>query len=144
MTEAADWPVDLTISGIFRDLDAMGHVNNAVYFTYMETARTNFFVKGLGLASPGELPVIVAEATCTYHSALTMGEQMLVQMGVGRIGQRSFDLEYRIASGDGRLVATARTVMVTYDYQSRRAIPIPSNLAELLEASLAPSTMLSP
>lgn len=141
MTEASEWPFELTESVIFRDLDAMGHVNNAVYFTYMETARTTFFVRRLGLATPRELPVIVAEATCTYHSALSMGEEVRVQMGVSRIGQRSFDLDYRMKAGDGRLVASARTAMVTYDYESARAIPIPKDLEELLEASPTPSAL---
>ncbi|UCG23848.1 MAG: acyl-CoA thioesterase [Chloroflexota bacterium] len=144
MNEPAEWPFEIAIRVIFRDLDAMGHVNNAVYFTYMETARTTFFVDGLRLAAPGDLPVTVAEATCTYHSALTMGEQVLVQMGVGRIGQRSFDLEYRMKAGNGRLVASAKTTMVTYDYSSGRAILVPANLHDLLNVSLAPSPLASP
>jgi len=143
MTEAAEWPFELTVGVIFRDLDAMGHVNNAVYFTYMETARTTFFVERPGLAAPGNLPVIVAEASCTYHSALVMGEKVLVQLGVGRIGRRSFDLEYRMTAGDGRLIASAGTAMVTYDYESGRAIPIPDDLMYLLEASPSPNALLA-
>lgn len=70
-----------------------------------------------------------------------MGEEVRVQMGVSRIGQRSFDLDYRMKAGDGRLVASARTAMVTYDYESGRAIPIPKDLEELLEASPTPSAL---
>ena len=139
MNNLDEWPFELTVGVIFRDLDAMGHVNNAVYFTYMETARTTFFVRRLGLDKPGELPVIVAEATCRYHSALTMDEKVLIQMGVGRIGRRSFDLEYQMKAGNGRLVATARTAMVTYDYESGRAVSIPANLQQLLEACPIPN-----
>ena len=144
MTQSAEWPFELTVEVIFRDLDAMGHVNNAVYFTYMETARTTFFVRRLELAKPGELPVIVAGATCTFHSALGMGEKVLIQLGVSRIGQRSFDLEYRMTAGDGRLVASAKTAMVTYDYDSGRAIRIPANLQDILKDSLSPSALLGP
>ncbi len=140
MTEASDWPFELSIAVIFRDIDAMGHVNNAVYFTYMETARTTFFVNRLRLAAPEDLPVIVAEATCTYLSPLRLGETLQIRMGVSRIGRRSFDLSYRMTSGSERLVARAKTAMVTYDYQRREAIPIPARLRTLLDNSLSPNT----
>ena len=143
MNDGDDWPFELTVSVIFRDLDVMGHVNNAVYFTYMETVRTTFFVRRLELDAPGELPVIVAEARCTYNSALAMDEIVVIQMGVSRIGRRSFDLDYRMKAGDGRLVATARTAMVTYDYKSGRTIPIPPHVMKLLETSRIPSTQIA-
>lgn len=135
MTDNTEWPFKLSTAVIFRDLDAMGHVNNAVYFTYMETARTTFFIERLRLTGPQELPVIVAEASCIYHSALRLGDDLTVKMGVSRIGRRSFDLSYQMVAGDGRLVAVAKTAMVAYDYQTGRSIPIPADLKKLLEAS---------
>lgn len=140
MTEANDWPFQLSVDVVFRDIDAMGHVNNAVYFTFMETARTTFFINRLRLADPQDLPVIVAEATCTYLAPLRLGETLQIQMGVSRIGRRSFDLSYRMTAGSDRLVARARTAMVTYDYQKGAAIPIPAQLRTLLDASLVPGT----
>jgi acyl-CoA thioester hydrolase len=136
MTESSNWPFQLDIDVIFRDIDAMGHVNNAVYFTFMETARTTFFINRLQLADPKDLPVIVAEATCTYLAPLRLGESLRIQLGVSRIGNRSFDLSYRMTAGDDNLVARAKTVMVTYDYEQRAAIPIPAQLKTLLDASL--------
>lgn len=135
MSQNKQWPFELNTTVIFRDLDAMGHVNNAVYFTYMETARTTFFIQRLQLAGPQDLPVIVAEATCTYHSALHLGEDVAVKLGVSKIGRRSFELSYQMVSGDGRLVAHAKTAMVSYDYLSGQSIPIPADLLALLEAS---------
>jgi acyl-CoA thioester hydrolase len=136
MIEASDWPFQLSVAVVFRDIDAMGHVNNAVYFTYMETARTTFFINRLRLADPQDLPVIVAEATCTYLSPLRLGDTLQIHLGVSRIGRRSFDLSYRMSAGDDRLVARAKTAMVAYDYQLRAAIPIPVQLKTLLDASL--------
>ena len=141
MNEQASWPFEIAIDVIFRDLDAMGHVNNAVYFTYMETARTNFFAQRLALTDPGVFPVIVARATCTYLSPLLMGETVRVRMGVSRIGRRSFEMAYLMSADDGRHVARAETAMVTYDYQLQQAIPIPESLRSILELSLSPPSV---
>jgi acyl-CoA thioester hydrolase len=124
------------IQVIFRDVDAMGHVNNAVYFTYLETARTQFFFQGLHLASLTQLPVILAEARCSYRSAAHFGETLVIGLGIDRIGNKSFDIVYQISAEDGRLVAEARTVMVTYDYEKEATIAIPFNLNKLLQSHL--------
>ncbi|MDX1616794.1 MAG: acyl-CoA thioesterase [Candidatus Promineifilaceae bacterium] len=127
---------ETSIQVIFRDVDAMGHVNNAVYFTYMETARTQFFAEQLVLKSLAELPLIVAEARCIYQSAARFNENLVVAISVPRIGTKSFDMRYQITGSDRRQVALGKTVMVTYDYGSRTTIPIPQKLRSLLEEHL--------
>ena len=114
----------------------MGHVNHAVYFTYLETARTRFFFQKLGMSSLHELPIILAEARCSYRSASRFGENLVVELGIDRIGGKSFDIAYRITAEDGRLVAEAKTVMVAYDYEKEEAILIPANLRKLLQSNL--------
>ena len=121
------------ITVIFRDVDAMGHVNNAVYFTYMETARTNFFMNELGLSTPGELPLIVAQASCTYRMAARFGDRLITTVFVSRIGIKSFDLDYRITTLKGDPIADGKTVMVTYDYISKVATKIPPALREVIQ-----------
>jgi acyl-CoA thioester hydrolase len=130
------FPFQTPIEVIFRDVDAMGHVNNAVYFTYLETARTRFFFQGLSIGSLGELPVILAEASCAYRSAARFAEKLVVGLGVSRIGSKSFELAYRITAEDGRLVADAKTVMVAYDYEKESTLQIPANLNKLLQSHL--------
>jgi acyl-CoA thioester hydrolase len=130
------YPFQINIEVIFRDVDAMGHVNNAVYFTYLETARTRFFFHKLGLPSLSELPLILAEATCSYKSPVRFNEKLTLGLGIGRIGHKSFDIVYHITAEDGRLVAQAKTVMVTYDYENNKAIPIPVHLNKLLQSHL--------
>lgn len=114
----------------------MGHVNNAVYFTYLETARTQFFFQKLGLTSLTGLPMILAEASCSYKSAVRFGEKLVVGLGIARIGNKSFDIVYRITAQDGRLAAEAKTVMVTYDYEKATTIVIPDNLKKVLQSHL--------
>lgn len=129
-------PARIDIDVRFRDVDAMGHVNNAVYFTYMEIARTQFFMRQLELQHPSELPVIVAEASCTFRSAVRFGEKLFIDLSVSRIGNKSFDLGYEIVAEDGRLVGQGQTVMVAYDYGLQQTIPLPDKLRTALETIL--------
>lgn len=118
-----------TLEVRWRDLDPLGHVNNAVYFTYLEHARTHY-LRELGLVSfksPEEVGIILAEATCTYHAPLYLGERVTIWVRVSEMRNSSFIFEYRMEGEDGRLVATARTVQVCYDYRARRSTPIPEH-----------------
>ena len=113
----------------FRDLDAFGHVNNAVYFTFMEIARVEYF-KQLGLLQPGELPspfFIIAEATCQFKAPIDMATLLIIQVRVSRLGNASFDMEYRFVDEvSGAVLASGRTVQVTFDYAANRSVPLPA------------------
>jgi len=118
-------PFQFPLEIIFRDLDAMGHVNNAVYFTYMETARVKYMMELMATDNLDALSMIMAEATCTYRSPAHFGETLLVGIAVARIGNKSFDMLYRIETTDGRLVAVGKTVQVMFDYGTQKTIAIP-------------------
>ena len=112
----------------FRDLDAFGHVNNAVYFTFMEMARVEYFAQ-LGLLQPGEFPspfFIIAEATCQFKMPIQMETPLNVQVRISRLGNSSFDMEYRfVDEASGAVLASGRTVQVTFDYTANRSVPLP-------------------
>ena len=131
---AQSFPYKVTIEVSFRDLDAMGHVNNAVYFSYMETARIKFLVDLLAVTSLHDLPVIMAEATCTFKAPAFFGEQLIVGVGVARFGSKSFDMTYRVIAGDSRLIALAKTVQVMYDYAGARTIAVPDSFKARVRA----------
>jgi len=124
---AQSFPYKVVIEVAFRDLDALGHVNNAIYLSYMETARIKFLVDLLTVTSLHDLPVIMAEATCTYKAPAFFGEQLTVGVGVSRFGSKSFDMTYRIDAGDGRLIALGKTVQVMYDYAAARTLVVPED-----------------
>lgn len=118
----------------WRDVDALGHVNNAVYLTYLEQGRVHY-LRELGLASGADdIGMILAEITCTYHAPLSLGEIVTVRMRVSELRNSSFIFEYRIEGQDGRLAATARSVQVCYDYQNGRSIPIPDRWRSAITA----------
>jgi acyl-CoA thioester hydrolase len=121
---------------IWRDLDALGHVNNAVYFTYLEYARMQYLreVVGLSLQNPQSAGIILAEAACTYRSPLSLGERVTIWARVSQMRNSSFVFEYRLEGEDGRLVATARTVQACYEYAAGRPVPIPQAWREAITA----------
>ena len=117
----------------FRDLDAMGHVNNAVYLTYLEAARVGFLLAHGTAPSFDELAIIVARIEIDFRSPLGFEGDVEVGVRPARFGTKSFDLEYELRAG-GRLVAEATSVCVGYDYSRGETVPIPATWKERLAA----------
>jgi acyl-CoA thioester hydrolase len=115
----------------FRDLDGMGHVNNAVFMTYMESARLEYF-KSLGLGRNPLEGMILARAEVDFRSPIELGEQVEVGVRTGRIGTKSFDLDQEVRA-DGRVAAVGKFVLVAYDYTTNRSQEIPESWRERLE-----------
>jgi acyl-CoA thioester hydrolase len=118
----------------FRDCDGLGHVNNAVYLTYLEQARFAFWQRLTGVSG---IPrsFIVARVECDYRAQATAGDRLVVRLRVTAVGKSSFTFEYEIVNARTReVVATARTVQVMYDYQAGRSIPVPDDIRARLEA----------
>jgi acyl-CoA thioester hydrolase len=103
----------------FRDCDAMGHVNNAVFSTYLEEAR-------IGVLG-GLRPFILARVEIDFRSQLRAGEEIEIGTRCSRVGAKSFDLEHRICA-DGRVIADARSVLVAYDYGTESSVPLSDEL----------------
>lgn len=119
----------------FRDLDARGHVNNAVYLTYFEIARLAMWSAIAGSLALSDREMIVAEITCTYKSPARYNETLAVTVTPSAIGRTSFTLRYRIVEREsGRLIATGRNVQVAYDYTAERPTPVWPELRAGLEA----------
>lgn len=128
-----NFPYEISLEVAFRDIDAMGHVNNAVFFAYFETVRIKYLgeiMEDSGLLSTEllDLPLILVEASCIYKSPALLTENLHIGSGISRFGTKSFDMLYRVEGEDGRLVAYGKTIQVMYDYVSRSAFPIPDEL----------------
>ena len=110
----------------FRDTDAFGHVNNAVFFTYIELARIRYLLDVLQPDQPFDrLPLILARVELDFRSPIMFGEEVAVGTQVDRIGRSSIAMSHRMTAGeDPRLVGEAQSVLVTYDYAVARPIPV--------------------
>ncbi|MGE0705560.1 MAG: acyl-CoA thioesterase [Vicinamibacterales bacterium] len=123
----------------FRDCDAMGHVNNAVYFTYFEQCRLLFWRALTGEVAPN-VRVIVARTECDYRAPAYFGDPLEITCDVADIGRSSFVLAQSVEhAGSGTRLAEGRTVLVTYDYKAGRSIPIAGDLRQLLESQRRPA-----
>jgi acyl-CoA thioester hydrolase len=117
----------------FRDCDAMGHVNHAVYFTYFEQCRLTCWRELTGAPSP-HTRVIIARAECDYRAPAHFGDELEIRMRVGDVGRSSFGLLYEIVNvADGRTLADGKTVMVSYDYAAAKPLPLPDETRALLQ-----------
>jgi acyl-CoA thioester hydrolase len=132
------YPVEVEIPVRFHDVDGMGHVNNAVFSTYLETARIAWWERLDPSVKTGDLrkvTMILARAEIDFRGQISYGETVRVRCRCPRIGGKSFDLVYRIESTDGeRLYAEARTVQVAFDYETQRTIPVSDELRQRIEA----------
>jgi acyl-CoA thioester hydrolase len=126
------------------DTDAMGHVNNARYLTYVEIARVAYYEQVIGRPLPlgyhgAEEGMILAEATMTFRSQAYFGETLTVESRVERIGHTSFVMSHRITApesrfGPARLVATSVGTLVSYDYGEDKPIAVPDDWREAIAA----------
>lgn len=134
MTTDQVFVFELEIPIRWGDMDAMGHVNNTVYFRYMEQARISWFdAIGLPPSPDGQGPVIV-NAACTFVRQLEYPGTVLCRHYVGRIGTSSFDTTVTMSRTDQPDVVyaecSARCVWV--DYPRRKSAPLPPAVRERL------------
>jgi acyl-CoA thioester hydrolase len=118
----------------FGDIDAAGHVNNAVYLTYLETARIKYLMDVLGADFAYELALILARIAVDFRSPARFPETLEIGARVTRIGTTSFDMEHEIRSGDGRLVLEASSVLVAFDYRANAPMAVPNDWRARLDA----------
>ena len=128
----------------YVDTDALGHVNNAVYFSYFEAARAGYHAAVSGHAfgtgpDAGQRTFVIAEARITYRQPVRFGEPIVALCRVSWLGRSSFGLDYRIdaeasAIGTARTIADGSTVQVFYDLVRSSVIRMPDDLRERMAA----------
>ncbi len=131
------FPVTISFTVHWSELDALGHVNNARYFTWFETARIECFRQvGLAISGTPEIGPILAHTRCDFLAPVRYPAEVVVGARVSRLGNTSFGMEYEAALADspGSAVARGEGVVVLIDYASGAKIPIPSDLRGKLEA----------
>jgi acyl-CoA thioester hydrolase len=110
----------------FRDCDLFGHVNNAVFFTYMEEARWVYWREVTGDAPDRGLPgLILARAECDFIRPVRAGDVLNEWMGTTKIGRSSFSIDVEIEDERGGVVAKGKSIVVTYDYSANKSVPVP-------------------
>lgn len=141
-----EFHVWLTVDVRWGDMDAFGHVNNARYFTYCESARIRYFQElGLDLdrAATGRAPAgrpdthapAVVSASCNFLRQVHYPATLDVGVRVTEVGRSSFTLDYGIFRHDsGELVADGQSVAVWVDYAAGKSAPLPEELKAKIRA----------
>ena len=112
----------------------MGHVNNAVYLTYLEETRFADWraLWGAEMGAPETPGVILARAEIDYRSAARYGETLEVRMSLEHVGRTSIRSAYEIVNTAGDLIATAKSVLVVYDYATGQPVPVSDDVRSRL------------
>src|SRR5947209_4061766 len=116
-TAKGRWAYTLAVEVNLRDLDALGHVNNAVYVTWLETARNRWVFGLTGKTRPDEFDFILARTVIDYRAPASFLDALGVSLRPVRVGRSSWELAYEIRDArDGRLLVEATSVLLSYDY----------------------------
>lgn len=111
------------------EMDALGHVNNAVYFRYFETARIEYFER-IGywdhMHQHGDGPIL-AETRCRFKAPLKYPAQISIGARVGMTDTDRFMMEYAVAD-DQRVVAEGDALVVSYNYRRGLKTPLPGEI----------------
>jgi acyl-CoA thioester hydrolase len=117
----------------YRDLDPQRHVNNTVYLTYLESARLGYYeAVGIWRHDSGlATGMVVVHNDIDYITPIVLGDDVQVGIQLVKLGTKSLAFEFQIESKkDGRIFAKGKSVMVAYDNQADKSIPIPEDWRE--------------
>ncbi len=137
----ASWPVVIQLPVQWGDQDALGHVNNVVFFRWFESARVAL-LKQLGIRTRQQdrLGTILAATDCSYRLPLTYPDTVLVAAGVLRLGRTSIRMAQQVVSVTAaEVAATGTATVVVFDYVEQRPAPIPEELRAQLERLMLPA-----
>jgi len=142
MTHAFPWPWRFQVPVRFCDLDAMGHVNNATYLTYLEQARNECYLALRGWEDradlEGGLDFVVARAEADFVRPVHYGGTVTVTVWPEAVGRSSFRLAYELHDQAGELALRALTVQVSFDWATSASKPVPADVAAALRCGLRP------
>lgn len=128
--------VDIQIR--FADVDMLRHVNNVNLQHYFDTGKNDYFEKVLGYETGYDSRGIITAATGTSYLGQTrIKDDIYVETWAEKIGNKSITLIQKIiARPGGEVRAESRSVMVAYDFEHQRSIPIPEEWRAKLEAAI--------
>lgn len=120
---------------LFRDLDAMRHVNNVAFVAFMEDARMQYWKAVRKVEGLKDINFILAEVTCRYQSPAHLGETICIGIRARNLGNKSFHFEYRMEDkASGRLITEGRSVQVMYDYKQQKTMPLGQKMLDAVAA----------
>lgn len=137
------YPVIVTLDVAWGEMDAYGHVNNAVYFRYAETGRFALLsqLDFVSDGTPRGVGAILHSTNCRFRIPVTFPDRLLVGTRIGTVEVDRFTTPFRIVStAHDAVAAEGDGIVVTLDYATGRKAPIPADLRRRIEALMGPPT----
>lgn len=124
----------------FRDLDSYGHVNNAVYLTYLEEGRILFFRDLVGSNWDWDRHgILLVKHEINYKIPLMLNDEAELELAVTKMGTKSFEITFKITkifNGQPVLTTLGSTTAVCFDHKNQITTDIPDDWRELLEKEM--------
>lgn len=120
----------------FIDIDMLGHLNNSVYFTFMDMAKSRYFQAVLGdKLDFSRFGVVIVNVNCDFCVPTFYNDTIECETAVVAIGEKSLTIEQRIVSPDsGEVKCRCRTIMAGFDTKTNSSVPITDEWRAALEA----------
>ncbi len=115
----------------YRDLDTVGHVNNAVYFSYFEQGRIDFIKKYLFEFRADDVNFVLARAEADFYRSIKLDDEIYVKTFISKVGKKSFDMSYEITDSSGNLYSRGKTVNVFI--KNEKPIEVPEFIRHFAE-----------
>jgi acyl-CoA thioester hydrolase len=141
----SDYKYKTPIAIRFSDIDAVGHVNNAVYLTYFEEARLKYW-REIVEWNMKEHGVIVGRSEVNYLKPIMLNDNIFCYVRTTRIGNSSFDIMHilvRETDHGEEICTTGKTVCISYDYRANKSISIPKTERHKMIAYDEPGLILN-
>jgi acyl-CoA thioester hydrolase len=121
----------------FADIDLAGHVHNAAYLHYFESARMGFFVETLGKNWDWKKNgFVLKKNVIEYEQPVYLTDAISVEVRTAHIGEKSFTLTYLVKDHNGVVKTKGESVIVCFDFTARKTISIPEAVREILAGHL--------
>ena len=126
----SDFKFIIELDTRWADMDWIGHVNNATFLTYIESARIKL-IEDLGFL---DVSIIMASIKIDYINQLKYPATMQIGQKISRIGNSSFDILTGIFEKTKEtLITLSTTTLVCYDYKAQKSIKVPNQIIAFLE-----------
>lgn len=126
---------ELPIQLRFNDVDTFGHVNNSIYFSFYDLAKTEYFgsvlPEGINWKKTG---LVIANINADFIAPIFFNENIVVRTAVTHIGHKSLHLlQHAVNVTTNEIKCVCRTVMVGYDLVTHEAAEIPQSWKEAIK-----------
>ncbi len=126
-----EYTYEIELEPQYRDLDPNGHVNQAVYASYCEQARANYWADVIGQRHD-RAELVMVQSEMEFAAEIRLGQTVTVRQRIGELGDTSIPIDYEVRV-DGEPAATGSVVLLSYDRDAREPAPIPDEWRDAIE-----------